>query len=221
MKQILKPLINRTMKTIEVKLYAFDELSEEAKETAIEKNYDINTDYEWWDSVYEDFSNLCGALGIDVNLKKTYFNGFYNQGSGSSFNAEFRLMDLLQAIEAKKHIEYAPKDAPDLFHPDIDRRVLKLLGMDDIHVYCRIKDTNRESSVTVDVDIDDSRVIYDGNVDKELSKIEDYCQEIADELNHWLFKTLEKEYEYLTTNESIAETLRINEYEFTEDGEMY
>jgi hypothetical protein len=96
------------MKTRTINVYEFSELSDEAKEKAIEKLYDINVDYDWWDSNYEDFENLCQALCIDVDLKKTYFNGFYNQGSGSSFNAEFRLCDFLQAIEAKKHLEYAP-----------------------------------------------------------------------------------------------------------------
>jgi hypothetical protein len=104
--------------------------------------------------------------------------------------------------------------------PDIDRRVVKLLGMDDIHVYCRIKDSNQETSVTASIDIDDSRIIYDGNVDKALQGLEDYCQEIADELNHWLYKNLEKGYEYLTNKEAIIETIEANDYDFLEDGTL-
>jgi hypothetical protein len=37
----------------------------------------------------------------------------------------------------------------------------------------------------------------------------------------WLYLTLEKEYEYLTSEETIKESLIANEYDFTEDGKIY
>jgi hypothetical protein len=46
------------MRTIRTKVYKFDELSNEAKEVAIEKLWDINVDYEWWESIYEDAKNI-------------------------------------------------------------------------------------------------------------------------------------------------------------------
>lgn len=51
------------MKTVKIKLFLFEELSEEAKQKAIENNYDINVDYEWWDNTYEDAANA----GIKIN----------------------------------------------------------------------------------------------------------------------------------------------------------
>ena len=42
------------MRTIETKVYAFSELSDDAKEQALQGLYDINVDHEWWDSTYED-----------------------------------------------------------------------------------------------------------------------------------------------------------------------
>jgi hypothetical protein len=54
------------MKTIEIKLYQFSELSEEAKEKAVENLSDINVDYEWWLSTYEDAET--------VKLKLTEFD---------------------------------------------------------------------------------------------------------------------------------------------------
>ena len=35
-----------------------EKLSDKAKQKAIEKFYDINVDYDWWDSVYEDAKNI-------------------------------------------------------------------------------------------------------------------------------------------------------------------
>ena len=44
------------------KVYRFDELTEEAKEKAIEKLWDINVDYEWWDCVFEDAK----TIGLEI-----------------------------------------------------------------------------------------------------------------------------------------------------------
>lgn len=46
------------MKTIEIKLYQFDELSDEAKQKAIENMSDINVDHDWWDFIYKDATNV-------------------------------------------------------------------------------------------------------------------------------------------------------------------
>lgn len=53
------------MKTIEVTLYKFDELSEEAKKKAIEDNRGILTDFgtNWWEVTFEHFRDL----GIEID----------------------------------------------------------------------------------------------------------------------------------------------------------
>lgn len=43
-------------------LYKFSELTDEAKQTAIEKLLGINVDYKWWESIYDDANNV----GIDI-----------------------------------------------------------------------------------------------------------------------------------------------------------
>jgi len=62
------------MRIKETKLYHFDELSEEAKQKAIEGLSDINTDYEWWESTYEDAENIglkLTSFGLD-RMQKDY-----------------------------------------------------------------------------------------------------------------------------------------------------
>jgi len=46
------------MKTVEIKLYKFSELSEEAKERVLTDHYDINLFPEWWDSTYDDAAQI-------------------------------------------------------------------------------------------------------------------------------------------------------------------
>lgn len=54
------------MRTIEVNLYSFDELSDEAKKKALDKLCDINTNYDWWDYTYDD--------AVNIGLKITAFD---------------------------------------------------------------------------------------------------------------------------------------------------
>src|ERR1700748_953061 len=46
------------MKTIQLKLYQFEELPEKGKEKAIADNADFNVNYNWWDMVYDDARNI-------------------------------------------------------------------------------------------------------------------------------------------------------------------
>ena len=56
------------MRTIRTKVYKFSELSDKAKQKAIEKFYDINVDYDWWESVYEDAENIgLKITGFDLD----------------------------------------------------------------------------------------------------------------------------------------------------------
>ena len=45
------------MRTICTNVYQFNELNKQAKQNAIENTYDININYSWWDSTYEDAAN--------------------------------------------------------------------------------------------------------------------------------------------------------------------
>ena len=59
------------MRTIEVSLYKFNELSEEAKEKAVQNLYDINVDYEWWCHTYEDAEQIgLKITGFDLDRNR-------------------------------------------------------------------------------------------------------------------------------------------------------
>ena len=63
------------MKTIKTVVYDFDELSDEAKQKAINNLSDINVDFEWWDSTYDDAENIgLKITGFDIG-RGCYVNG--------------------------------------------------------------------------------------------------------------------------------------------------
>lgn len=56
------------MKTKTINLYEFDELSEDAKEKALQNLWDINVDHEWWDYIYEDAERIgLKITGFDID----------------------------------------------------------------------------------------------------------------------------------------------------------
>ncbi|MBK5202133.1 MAG: hypothetical protein JJE45_00225 [Prolixibacteraceae bacterium] len=63
------------MKTKTINLYQFSELSDKAKENAINKLSDINVDSDWFESTYEDAENINFKItGFDID-RASYVNG--------------------------------------------------------------------------------------------------------------------------------------------------
>ena len=175
------------MKTIEIQLFKFDELSDKAKEKAIEENYNWNVLYDWYENVYEDAKNV----GITINE--------FDIDRGNSCQIEFRYdeTDICQKIimeygEGCKTYKIATK-----FLLDHDELVKKY-----------------SNGIKTDIVAEDNEEDFDN----EIIELE---TELHHELSEEYLSILRKEYEYLTSEEAIAETLEANEIEFTINGETY
>lgn len=88
------------MKTIELKLYKFDELSEEAKKKAIEKEQssEFLLDYPWYDSIEEMAKEDLEAIGL--KFKHLSFT-LYTQGQHATLEGLY-IDDLQKFIETQK-----------------------------------------------------------------------------------------------------------------------
>jgi len=63
------------MRTIEINLYKFEELSEETQQKVLEKLWDLNVDYDWWQYIYEDAERIGLKInGFDID-RGNYCNG--------------------------------------------------------------------------------------------------------------------------------------------------
>jgi hypothetical protein len=197
------------MRTEEIKLYSFYELSEEAKEYAINKcrESDGYIDYEWWEyTVYEDFHNILEILGYsDI---KCYFSGFYSQGDGASFEANWSYSKgCLNKIK-----KYAPKDEE--LH-NIAKVLIEIGFKNRWDISSKIcKSGHYEHEYTMHIDYFESNIV-------EEPRLEDSLLEASRDLARWLYSRLEDQYDYLMSDKCIEENLQRNEYEFEEDGEMY
>ena len=208
------------MRTVTTTLYRFDELSEDAKQRAIEWYRNGNLDYKWWDFVYEDCANIADIIGIDLRNRKVklmdgstrydpdiYFSGFYHQGSGSSFRGSYRYKK-----GCKKEIRsYASVDA------ELHRIVDGLQAVQSSHFYAisaHIEPGRYDNTIRVGVDYDPNNYQYlqDG--------AEQEIEDLMNAFNGWIYSRLQSEYEYLQSDECIAESLEANEYEFTQEGSI-
>lgn len=206
------------MKAVEVKTYKYDELPEDARQRAREwfaKDWPL---YDWWESTYDDFVEIGNTIGIDFKNKSNnpeaykpaiYFSGFHSQGDGASFEGDYAY----KAGWRKKLEGYCPNEK-DLFEiaenlQEIQRRHFYMLSADIKlmnSIYCH--------SGTITLDVFKDGEWYNGPDEDELSQL---MREFAD----WMYKRLEMEYEFLTSEEHIEEEIRINEYDFTEDGKVF
>jgi len=60
------------MRTIEIELYKFAELSEEAQQKTIQELWDINVDYDWWSMAYDSISDSGVTIhGFDLGRAQT------------------------------------------------------------------------------------------------------------------------------------------------------
>lgn len=207
------------MRIIEVALYSFNELDEKAKKKAIEQFRDINTNYEWWDFLYEQFSLLAGQMGVEVDLKQTYFTGFYSQSDGSAFTGEAEFFHLYRSLLHKNWTTDFPHVTVPFTIPEISPHLLKLIEKGCINIGVKIT-TGRRNCISVDLDIrlngnNDRRL---ANIDNALDHVEAFVTHVCNWLNDHLYKMLEEAYEDLTSDEAISESIVNNSYEFLQNG---
>ena len=186
--------------TTKTKVYNFEELSIEAQEKVIEDNRDINTDYDWWEFTIDDSKSNLEELGYTE--PKIYFSGFWSQGDGASFEAQ---VDLTKWLKAHK---LANKYRALYYHASEYSISITKNGF-------------YEHEYTMNIECD-----YVGDYVSEISRqqydiVENIILEDARSEARKIYRTLEKEYEALSSDEAIKDTILANEYQFTESGKIF
>jgi hypothetical protein len=218
----------------EEQTYSFDDLSPEAQENALENNRDINVDYDGWeDGVTEGFKEDMREIGIDdITIS---FSGFYSQGDGASFTSDnidtrklfnavgIKSNDALNMESEDERSRGQNKDFYDLLDTledigQIDRNRIK---PEEIRVTIeRIENRHvHYNTVEAKVEIWDEPDGWEEPRDF-VSDIENLVTEYIRGLCKDLYRNLEREYDNLTSEELVKETLISNNYEFDEEGNI-
>ncbi|MBY0134904.1 antitoxin of toxin-antitoxin stability system [Paracoccus yeei] len=209
---------------IETIVYRLAELSDEAKDKARAWYREGGFDYDWYDAVYEDFQQIAEILGIDFKTRtvrlmgggsrqepRIFFSGFWSQGDGASFEGFYSYRKNASAVIRA----YAPQDTT--LHgiadalQSVQRRNFYQLRAEATHrgryhhEYCMVISVERDSPTRQDMTAD----------------VEDVITEALRDLARWLYRQLEREYEYLTSDDAVDESIIANDYTFTGSGRRF
>jgi len=199
----------------ETEVFEYHELSEQAKENALDAYVENGLFWDWHETTIDDFKKALEALGfINIDIQ---FSGFYSQGDGLSFTASFPylLEDWRKALESIYHDEAFLDLGAELVR--LQEELLRLdydydpddfsfqVVRDSVH-YCH------EKTVYADFHL---------QMNKELEKIERDVTEAIWDTCIDLYHFLRKEYEEITSPSYFAELCEINQWEFTENGDIY
>jgi hypothetical protein len=205
-------------------------MNKERKAALIERYHDINVSHDWWDAVYEDFESVCKILGIELDATKygpdIMFSGFWSQGDGASWAGAYyaerwdrsSMHNLYTYDTAPARIrEYAPKDeelhriADELcflariYYPAYAR--VTRLGY-----YCHSGTMHLAHYRPMDESTDE------GDFADEVHRhVEDTLTDLFRDLADWLYARLEQEYNYLTSDEAVWDTIEANELDEEEE----
>jgi hypothetical protein len=200
------------MQAITIELFNFNELSDDAKNKAIEKfkNDTYYLDYDWWYSTCDDIKTMLEFIGFtDANIQ---FSGFCSQGDGASFTGNYEYAK----GGVKKLIEYAPNETVFI---GAAKQLQELQRKYFYKIYGKVERISNyyvhENTIAFSLDY------HSVNTLQSVSEIEKEITEIVRTISQEIYSKLENEYEYLMSDEAIVDYILGNEYKFTIDGEIY
>lgn len=208
------------MRTIETKLYTYDELSDWAKERARDWYRTCNDD--WSDftgrDVVDDCVETLGKLGFIIDRKRgVSWSGFSSQGDGASFTGSWYASD----VDAALVIADRPTDADlkALAEGLVEMRAKYPSGL-AASLTRRSHHYAHEMTISIDVEYTGDETDDDGNYIDVSKEDADTIEELCRDAMRWIYSRLESAYDWEMADEQVAETIRSNDYEFTADGEL-
>lgn len=209
---------------IQTIVYTLDELDSHAKERARDWYRQASNDDDWHEAVFDDFERVCEILGVELATRTArlygggtrqkpciWFSGFSSQGDGACFEGSYRY----RKGTARSIRAYAPKDERLAGIADQLQQIQRknLYGLEArmthrgryYHEYCMDISVERAS----------------GTYQPPTPNAEEIVAEALRDLARWLYRQLEREYEYQTSNEVVDESIEANGYTFTEVGRRF
>lgn len=199
------------MKTIEVQLYKFEELSPDVQAKLIEENRDCLTQWDdWHDPIIEGWVEDMNDRGHDIAAKDVSYSGFWSQGDGASFTTRNGRLDPRALL---KQAGVKLKDLPKGIGKYLDDGSIKFWLSRSTHHYVH------ENTVYLDYTCD---YLPERYADAIESLIEDHILEnsLKDDMRD-LYSRLEKYYDELHSDEAVRQELIEQENDYFETGKKF
>jgi hypothetical protein len=209
---------------VHTNVYQLNELAPPAQDKARDWYRELIETEEWSECVTDDFEEVCKILGVRLRTKPVrlygggtrekpcvWFSGFSSQGDGASFEGVCSF-----AKGAPKAIRaHAPQDT------ELHRIADALQAIQRRNFYqlrARASQSGRychEYSMSIAVE-------RDSPTNQEMTAdAEDTIAELLRDLARWLYRQLEREYDYLTSDDVVDDAITANAYTFTAAGRRF
>jgi hypothetical protein len=201
------------MRILETKVFSFNELNEDAKEKAIERfrNFNVQDSF-WYEDIFDNFKEEKGNKYFDI--ERIYFSGFWSQGDGAMFEYSGIKEELyFEVIESLKL-------------PKWKKEILKICFIDGNGKHSGHYYHYNSCSHSISIYLESGNYHWSSHpniyefLELYIQDIEEYIVNEYKELAKELYRMLESNYEYYTSDEQIIETILANDYEFIEGGEL-
>ena len=197
------------MRIVETKVYTFEELAENSQQIAIDNHRDVNTYDGWWEPIFEGITEEAEQAGFHVG--NIYFSGFWSQGDGAMF--EYTTLGDTLLNKFVDQLDLSPMRKSWLRTQTFAQSEGKHSG----HYY-------HENCCSHVVDFEPNFSTY-GNFWEWIGSFADQYEEfvIAEykKLCGELYSRLSAYNDELTSDEEVAETIIMNEWEFDVDGNNF
>lgn len=212
------------MRTIEVKLFQFEELSDAAKEKARDWYREGNPD-DLLDNMLESFETAAKLLGITFETRsiplmnggtrtesKILYSGFSSQGDGASFEGRY---EFTKGCSKAIRKEFPEDKALHRIANGLTVLHTRYLLAHGTSLVARItqSDNHYVHKYTMDVDVNEA----DGETGINEENANEF-RELMRDFAQWIYDALEAEYNYQNSDEAVDDSITANEYEFEEDG---
>lgn len=207
---------------VEILVYRLDELSPPARERAREWGRAQLLDPDWHESVFDDFEAICAILGVTLATtpvplmgggsrprSHVFFSGFCSQGDGACFEGVYGC----RRGAATLIRQHAPTDS--VLHRIADA----LQTVQRRHFYGLRADVRHqgryvhELTMAIGVERTSGEAVPAKDADIVIEALRD--------LARWLYRQLEREHDYQTSDATVDEALDANGWTFTEDGRRF
>jgi hypothetical protein len=194
------------MQTVNIEIFKFNELSEAAKETAIEQYRNSIDDVLWYFS--DDINEQLREENITLKKNGLQYSLNYCQGDGLSFAGEF---------DVQKMVKMALPNLSEKRQNVVNECIYSLYSSGNTGHYCYASKN--------DIDIEYNYPNLDYNKHSNLTALCEIVVEFTKDYYIALCNKFEKqgysEIEYQYSNEGIIENIIDNDYDFTIDGKRY
>jgi len=185
-------------------------MSDDKRQELLEQYHDINVDHDWWDCLYEDFKTDMLEKGVTVD--DICFSGFWSQGDGASFTGVVACNDMAKFMDAH---DLSSRYPAAYYFCQFDELWLNLYRNSSHYSHENTVNVSMHDTTGNPYDEGSARWdIYDTMqtlFETEYAQLELDCEEILRGHMQNLYCRLSREYEYLTSEDVVWDTVVAND----------